>query len=66
MKGHWASERGHQSGWADVLWESIVKEADIGFLKTQSRPRLSGYLVLAYLYFWEGDRLVNVVRKLAM
>ena len=63
MEGHRESEGGHQTDWADVLWESIVKEADIGILKTQSRPRLCVFLVLTSFRFWEGDRLVNVVKE---
>ena len=46
--GHWESDRGHRTDWADI-----------GFLETQSRPRLCAYLVLASSCFWEGGRLVQ-------
>lgn len=44
-EGHWASEKGHQAEWADLLWKLIV-EADIGLLNAQSRPRLCVFLIL--------------------
>ena len=48
MKRHWASERGRQSDWAGI-----------GFLKTQSQPRLCAYLALASFCSWEGGQLVG-------
>ena len=63
MEGHRASERGHQTDWADLLWKLIVKEADTELSKTQSRPQLCVFLVLTSFCFWEGDRLVNVVKE---
>ena len=49
-EGHWASEKGHQVEWADLLWKLIV-EADIGLLNAQSRPWLCVFLGSNILLF---------------
>ena len=58
-EGHWASEKGHQAEWADLLWKLIV-EADIGLLNAQSRPRLCVFLILTSFCFGEIDQLMNI------